>query len=285
MGTTMNMLDLPCVSISAVMAKRHNITDKKQLPAPNASMNELVVALSIAKPLWTFSLLSGSFHSAKDYGVEVYQGGEKLGSVSWTWFRNNYAFSIDNHRIAKDKVRTSVYRTADTKKALAAIKKSFFRQNHNEKLAEASAAIDKLVHNEAYEKLVRANKAKKDLDVQALAFAYSSGDELKEYLKTHNKYHIWELTATANLEMVTIDDAKKEHQNKRSAIVIRDGEHYIVKLRDKVEIMDDTTLPSWLKAKLGMLKLVEDDHFVSHVGCRVNAECFMVLAVKDEEQI
>jgi hypothetical protein len=281
----MNMLDLPCVSISAAMAKRHNITDKKQLPAPNNLMNELVVALSIAKPLWTFSLVSGSFHSAKDYGVEVYQGGEKLGSVSWTWFRNNYAFSIDNHRIAKDKVRTSVYRTADIKKALAAIKKSFFRQNHNERLAEAGAAVDKLVHNEAYEKLIRANKAKKELDAQALAFAYASSDTFKEYLKAHTKYHVWELHETADLEMVTIDAAKKAHQNGRSVIVIRDGGQYIVKLRDKVEIMDDTTLPSWLKAKLGMLKLVEDDHFVSDVGCRVDAECFMVLAQNDEEQI
>jgi len=285
MGTTMNMLDLPCVSVSAAMAKRHNITDKKQLPAPNNLMNELVVTLSIAKPLWTFSLVSGSFHLVKDYGVDVYQGGEKLGSVSWTWFRNNYAFAIENHRIAKDKVRTSVYRTADIKKALAAIKKSFFRQNHNERLAEASAAVDKLVHNEAYEKLIRANKAKKELDAQALAFAYSLGDGLKEYLKAHTKYHVWELHETANLEMVTIDAAKKAHQNGRSVIVIRDGGQYIVKLRDKVEIMDDTTLPSWLKAKLGMLKLVEDDHFVSDVGCRVDAECFMVLAQNDEEQI
>lgn len=285
MGTTMNMLDLPCVNVSAAMAKRHNITDKKQLPAPNNLMNELVVALSIAKPLWTFSLTSGPFNSVKDYVVDVYQGGEKLGSVSWTWFRNNYAFSIDNHRIAKDKVRTTVYRTTDTKKALAAIKKSFFRQNHNEKLAEAKAAIDKLVHNEGYEKLVRANKSKKDLDAQALAFAYVSHDTFKEYLKTNHKYHIWGLHETANLEMVTIDEAKKAHHNGRSVTVIRDGGHYIVKLRDKVEIMDDTTLPSWLKAKLGMLKLVEDDHFVSDVGCRVNAECFMVLAVKDEEQI
>ena len=285
MGITMNMLDLPCVSIGAAMAKRHNITDKKQLPAPNSSINELVVALSIAKPLWTFSLVSGSFHSAKDYGVEVYQGGEKLGSVQWTWFRNNYAFAIENHRIAKDKVRTNVYRTADSKKALAAIKKTFFRQNHNEKLAEASAAVDKLVHNEAYEKLVRTSKAKKELDAQALAFAYASRDMFKEYLKTNHKYHIWGLHETVNLEMVTVDAAKKEHQNGRSAIVIRDGEHYIVKLRDKVEILDDTTLPSWLRAKLGMLKLVEDDHFVSDVGCRVNPECFMVLVQNDEEQI
>lgn len=278
------MLDLPCVSIGAEMAKRHNITDKSQLNPPKSPMNDLVVALAVERPLWTFSLVS-NYYTKRDYGFEVYQNGEKLGSVGWSWFRGDYGFVIDNPRIAKAKVRTNSYKTSDPKKALATIKKTFYRQNFTEKFDVAEKAIDKLVNNESYEKVRKASTTKRELDGRALEFAYSLQDEFVEFLKANNKYHIWEAHKVADLEMLTIEEAKREYNKKNAAIVLRADGSYIVKLRDKVEIMDDTTLPSWLKAKLGMLKLVEDDHFVSDVGCRVNAECFMVLAKNDEEQI
>ena len=283
MSKTMNMLDLPCVSIGAAMAKRHNVTDKGTLPAPRAEINDLVIALSMTKPLWTFSLVCGYY--VKDYGFEVYENGENLGKVEWGYFRRNYGFVIENQRIAKGMVRTSSHRTSDPKKALAVIKKMFYRQNFNEKFDVATAAITKLVDNESYEKSRKVNVTKRELDGRAIEFAYSIQDEFKEFLKVKGKHHIWETHQVANLEMLTIEEAKKEYNKKNAAIVLRADGQYIVKLRDKVEIMDDTTLPSWLKAKLGMLKLVEDDHFVSDIGCRVNAECFMVLAKQDEEQI
>lgn len=279
----MNMLDLPCVSIGAAMAKRHNVTDKSALPAPRAEINDLVVALSVIKPLWTFSLVCAYY--VKDYGFEVYENGENLGKVEWSYFRRDYGFVIENQRIAKGKVRTSSHKTSDPKKALAVIKKMFYRQNFNERFDVATAAIDKLVGNESYEKSRKASAIKRDLDIRALEFAYSIQDEFKEFLKVKGKHHLWETHQVANLEMLTIEEAKKEYNKRNAAIVLRADGQYIVKLRDKVEIMDDTTLPSWLKAKLGMLKLVEDDHFVSDIGCRVNAECFMVLAKQDEEQI
>jgi hypothetical protein len=279
----MNMLDLPCVSISAGTAKRHNITNKSELPAPRTSINDLVVALSVIRPLWTFSIKDDG--GLRNYGFEVHQSGEKLGEVAWGYFRSNYGFIIKNERIAKDRTRGSNYRTSDTKKALAMIKKTFYRQNFTERFANAATTIDRLLSSEIYEKRSKAAKARGEMNEQATLFAYAFHNEFKDFLKSKNRHNIWETHTVANLEMRTIEDAKKAHDSANTAIVLRADGQYIVKLRDKVEIMDDTTLPPWLKAKLGMLKLVENDHFVSDVGCRVNAECFMVLTKDEEDQI
>lgn len=284
MGTTMNMLDLPCVVIDTKTATRHNITDKSKLPSPQSGINELVLKLSAIRPLWTFSITDNGY-SIRAYGFDVYEGGEKLGEVAWGYFRNNQGFVIENERIGKLKQRTSSHRTSDPKKALAVIKKTFYRQNFSERFTAAVTAIDKLLYNQTYDKSRKANKAKHDLDNQAREFAYSLQDEFIEFLKAKNAHHVWEANHTASLEMLTIEAAKKAVGSKNAAVVLRADGQYIVKLRDKVEIMDDTTLPSWLKAKLGMLKLVEDDHFVSDVGCRVHAECFMVLADGEGEQL
>lgn len=284
MSTTMSMLDLPCVVLDNQTAKRHNISDKSQLPSPRTDINELILKLAAIKPLWTFSIVDNGY-SLNAYGFYVYEGGEKLGEVGWAYFRSKYGFVIENERISKVKQRTNSYRTSDIKKALATIKKTFYRQNFTERFAAAFSAIDKLLYSESYDKVRKANKAKHDLNDQAQEFAYSLQDEFMEFLKRKNALHFWETHQTANLEMLTIEKAKAAFKGRDAAVVLRADGQYIVKLRDKVEIMDDTTLPSWLKAKLGMLKLVEDEHFVSDVGCRIHAECFMVLAGGEGEQL
>lgn len=284
MSTTMSMLDLPCVVIDTKTATRHNITDKSKLPPPQSGINELVLKLSAIRPLWTFSITDNGY-SIRAYGFDVYESGEKLGEVAWGYFRGSHGFIIENERIGKLKQRTSSHRTSDPKKALAMVKKTFYRQNFTERFTAAVTAIDKLLYSESYDKGRKANKARHDLNDKAQEFAYSLQDEFVEFLKRKNALHFWEVHHTANLEMLTIDSAKKAFDKRNAAVVLRADGQYIVKLRDKVEIMDDTTLPSWLKAKLGMLKLVEDDHFVSDVGCRIHAECFMVLANDEGEQI
>lgn len=280
MSAAMNMLELPCVVLDAQMAKHYGIADKGQLPAPTTGINELVLKLAALKPLWTFAV-----NRPNSSGFDVYENGEKLGEVGWTYFRNTYGYVIENERIAKTKQRSNSHRTSDVKKALATIKKTFYRQNYSERFAAAFSAIDKLIHSESYEKQRRVNKAKHDLDARAQEFAYSLQGEFMKFLEAKGAKHVWELHQTANLEMLTIESAKKAFKNQDAVVVLRTDGQYVVKSRDKVKLMDDTTLPSWLKAKLGMLKLVEDEHIVSDVGCRIHAECFMVLANGEGDEL
>ena len=41
---------------------------------------------------------------------------------------------------------------------------------------------------------------------------------------------------------------------------------------------EDATLPVDIRMKLGMLKLVEDEEFITEVGCRVSSEIFVLQA-------
>jgi hypothetical protein len=68
----------------------------------------------------------------------------------------------------------------------------------------------------------------------------------------------------------------------KCAVVIQVDGGYIVKTGDKVEMMDDTTLPHTMKAKLGMLKLVDNEHFITNVGGKVKADVFVLTPEEGE---
>ena len=72
-------------------------------------------------------------------------------------------------------------------------------------------------------------------------------------------------------------------KGKRVSTILVSGKEYIVQTLDNVQLYDDTTLPEHLKAKLGMLKLVEEEQVVTGIGCRVSVDAFVV-ALDDSTQ-
>jgi hypothetical protein len=86
------------------------------------------------------------------------------------------------------------------------------------------------------------------------------------------------------IEMLTIQKVRDHFNEGKAVLVIKDGGKYIVKVGDKVDLYDDNTLPQEMRGKLGMLKLVEAEQFVTDTGCRINDETFILILeeVKDE---
>lgn len=278
-NTTIDMFDLPCVVLGEDLIKKG--ASKEKMPRVS-KMSELVVTLATIRPTWIFSIYPDGFNS---WGVRVMERGEELGTVRRGWFRGDYGFTIYNRRIKESKTRTSVYQTHDMKKALLAIKKSFSPDSVAERIATASKSADDVIGTEMRNRYHKIRSVKHKLDVEAVEFAFSVMDSFRVFLDTNKKTSLLEEYDVVKAEMLTIETAKKAFDQNETALVLRVDGQYIVKLRDKIEIMDDTLLPSWLKAKVGMLKLVEDEHFISDVGVRVNAECFVVLADKEGNQI
>lgn len=277
--TSIDMFDLPCVVLGEDLVKKS--ASKETMPRV-PSMSELVVTLATIRPTWIFSIYADGYNS---WGVRIMERGEELGTVRRGWFRGDYGFTVHNHRIERSKSRTSVYRTHDMKKALLAIKKSFALDSVAERVAAASKSADDVMGTEMRNKLHKVRSVKYKLDAEAVEFAFSIMDSFRVFLSTNKKTALLEEYDVAKAEMLTIEAAKKAFDKNETALVLRVDGQYIVKLRDKIEIMDDTLLPSWLRAKVGMLKLVEDEHFISDVGVRINAECFVVLADKEGNQI
>jgi hypothetical protein len=78
-------------------------------------------------------------------------------------------------------------------------------------------------------------------------------------------------------EMMTIEKAKAAFDANKTALVIKDDGKYLVKMGDVIQLFNDNTLPEDMKSKLGMLKLVEAETFISNMGCRISDEVFVVV--------
>lgn len=276
--STVDMFSLPCVVLSESLIKKG--MTKESLPRISG-MNELVMSLTTIRPTWIFSIHPDGYNS--HWRLHVMDKGEQLGTVRWAWFRNQYGFSIHNRRIEQNKRRSSVYQTHDIKKAFLTIKKLFAADSVAERITQAVEKASNVIGTAAREKWHKVSMAERKLNAEAVEFALSVTDSFRVYLDTKSKRSVLESYEVARAEMLTIEAAKSAFDGNATALVIRVDGQYIVKLRDKIEIMDDTLLPSWLRAKVGMLKLVEDEHIISDVGVRVNAECFVVIVDQEGE--
>ena len=78
-------------------------------------------------------------------------------------------------------------------------------------------------------------------------------------------------------EMKTIERVQEDFTKNKTALVVKDLGKYLVKIGDNVELYDDNTLPLDMRMKMGMLKLVEDEQYLTEVGCKVTSEIFVLL--------
>jgi ATPase subunit of ABC transporter with duplicated ATPase domains len=78
-------------------------------------------------------------------------------------------------------------------------------------------------------------------------------------------------------EMLTVSEINEAYENGKASLVIVDGNNFIIKRGDQVGSVSANDLSEDMKAKIGMLKLVQDQQFVSTVGARVSMESYIVV--------
>lgn len=272
----MDMMELQQLS---VRSNKDGFT-KENIKAPQARFNKLILDIALAKPLWNFEVTRVRAYEKTVQVVKVYQHGEELGYIEWDYFRGEYGFEIGNDRIERARERTSSYKTHDEKKAFAAIKKTFSPKNTGERINEAVKQAEKLVNNEAWEKAQKHRSTKSTYNEKALEFVAGVPAMFYNYLKDRNELHVLEKHQEAELEMQTLQDLQQKLG--ACSVVIKVDGGYIVKTGDKIETLTDTTLPDHMKAKLGMLKLVDDEHFITNIGGKVKADVFVLTPEEGE---
>jgi hypothetical protein len=77
--------------------------------------------------------------------------------------------------------------------------------------------------------------------------------------------------------MKTIERVQEDFGINKTALVVKDAGKYLVRIGDNVELYDDNSLPLDIRMKMGMLKLVQDEEYLTDVGCRVTSEIFVLL--------
>jgi len=249
-------------------------------------LTPVVQRLATLYPLWKFEVKqSNSMSGEVATGFMVSQDGEKLGSIFTEYTRSGTAIALSNDRIANARSRSSSYKTTDADKAVVMAKKMFGKMNQTERLTKALTEAERVVTKGAWNKEKEKAAHERAISDAAHKFIMGEGFHLfMQYVQAampiadrHRLLIHLEKKETVVTDMLTIERVQKEFVGAKTALVIKDAGKYLVKIGDVISLYDDNTFPHDMRMKLGMLKLVENEQYVSDMGCRVSDEIFVLL--------
>jgi hypothetical protein len=287
----MKALDLHCVRISDKATKRlQDLKDKRSDDHPdfkkmNDGLESLLIKVHLDKPQWRFEL--DCDYTGRLYSFSVYQDSELLGEVDHTYVgrKVGFGYAVKNERIREAMSRGRAYQTGDIDKAYVKIKKTFGKQSLTERFNKAWDETNKVINQNYHYKTRSINDFDRTIMKYAMNYAMNAGfEQFMEYMNT--KAPITDRNTLAKSvhdkeqvvsELATIDQVRSKLGTLKTAVIIRDGSSYIYKHGEVLTMYDDATLPEEIRGKLGLLKLVEAEHYVENTGCRVNDEVFVIV--------
>lgn len=269
----------------------HEDVKKYEFDGVHTKLDPVISRLATLNPRWIFIVTgriatgSGTWKASE---FEVRMDNEVLGQLGVANSRSKGSLvTVSNDRIGAKRTRASAYRTEDPDKAILAAKKSFGRMNTSERLDKARGEASKALSQASWNK-ERQHREQAHLVSTAMNnWVRKEGEHLfLEFVKS--QMHVaeskrvldaYESSQVLAMEMKSIAEIQTLYGKDESLLVVKDGGKYLVRMGDKVDIHDDTTLPVDIRMKLGMLKLVGDGEFITEVGCRVSSEIFVLQAL------
>lgn len=285
---SMNTLSLSNIAVGEDLQKS---LDKEGLKLTGVfgMLDPVISRLASLNPLWTFVIVNSGLAMGNDRvacGFSVKLDGEELGQIGLSYMgQRGRVISISNDRIGKGRQRTDSYRTVDADKAILTAKKMFSKMNPSERIQKAKDAAERVVSRASWNKERDRTQHQSLVKNEMLAWVETKGhDMFMKYIKVeaipslrHKVTTSMEKVALLDTEMQTIDKVQKDFSANKTALVVKDLGKYLVKIGDNVELYDDNTLPLDMRMKMGMLKLVQDEEYLTDVGCRVTSEIFVLL--------
>ena len=252
-------------------------------------LDPVVSRLASLNPLWTFVIVSSTHDSGYDRvasGFTVKLDGEELGQIGLSYMGSKgKVITISNDRIGKGRTRSDSYRTTDADKAVLTAKKMFGKMNPTERIQKAKDAAERVVTRASWNKERERTTSQSKIQSELLLWAMGKGHamfleyidkEAQPQVKHNVTTHMGKLEVL-DTEMKTIERVQEDFGKNKTALVVKDSGKYLVKIGDNVDLYDDNTLPQDMRMKVGMLKLVEDEQYLTDVGCKVTSEIFVLL--------
>jgi hypothetical protein len=284
----MNTLSLSNIVVGEDLQKS---LDKEglKLTGVYGMLDPVVSRLASLNPLWTFVINNSGMHMGSARvasGFTVKLDGEELGTIGLSYMgQRGKVIAICNDRIGKGRQRSDSYRTVDADKAVLMAKKMFGKMNPNERISKAKDAAERVVSRASWNKERERTQHQANVKNEMLAWAETKGlATFMEFIKKeaipslkHKVTTSMEKVVLLDTEMKTIEKVQEDFSNNKTALVVKDLGKYLVKIGDKVDLYDDNMLPLDMRMKMGMLKLVEDEQYLTDVGCKVSSEIFVLL--------
>ncbi len=285
---SMNTLNLSNVVVGEDLQKS---LDKEGLKLSGVLdlLDPVINRLASLNPLWTF-VINNSGHSMGSNrmasGFTVKLDGEELGTIGLSYMgRRGKVIAICNDRIGRGRQRSDSYRTQDADKAILMAKKMFGKMNPSERISKAKDAAERVVTRASWNKERERTQHQSLVKNEMLAWVETKGNAMfLEYLKAeaipslrHKVTVSMEKVELLDTEMKTIERVQEDFSKNKTALVVKDSGKYLVRIGDKVDLYDDNTLPLDMRMKMGMLKLVQDEEYLTDIGCKVTSEIFVLL--------
>jgi len=287
----MNLFGLDNVKLAQVIvddAKERNVEVFRLEPI----VAEVVTALVADKPLWTFECREwshtyeiGDSKGMNITGLSIIQDGVNLGRVCRARARGGeMGVYVHNERISNLRNRGGGLITKDAKKAIATIKKTFFPVTLAERVQKATEHTENRLAVNTRHKSREVAGAESKVREELLFFAHSK--EGKAIIMDY-----WNKTDVVKANKVREDtrrvnaltdehramlDLERKFADGETLLVVRTDNGYITRLKGEVKEETDSTLPEHVRAKLGMLKLVQNEEAVTTVGFRVDENTFVI---------
>lgn len=267
----MELLKLPNVRVG----KDAGTIDEVRLQGDS---KRLAWEVATKNPLWTIEVTS---HRT----FLVLCDKEQLGTIGSEWYGSNTKLFVRNDRIGANSTRKSAYHTDKVDKAVLKVKKTFGPMLLAERMGKAVQTARECVNDQAYKKQLERRNHSGPVNKSMVDYGRQHISQYTQWLMdTHDAETLEHLTKLeeTQLDMKTIQEVTQCMDDEKIALVVLESGKYIVKIRDNVQLYGDTDLPYALRAKLGMLKLVENEAMVTGIGCRVSSEIFVLML--DEEK-
>jgi hypothetical protein len=278
----MDIANVNSVVLSAKMQAKADAGGYK-VTVVDKLLSKAIEKLIRAKPLWKFVVTdadAGGIESARATGFEVFEDGQCLGKMYKTYTRNDYRIAVENHRIAETRTRRSAYSTSNPDKAVTAVKKMFYKMNLSERSKKQAAEAERMVRDVVWTKQRSVQNLEGEIAGHAKRWALGDGySAFLQYVNESDRRILETIDKkeAAFAEMLTVDDISRAYEKDRASLVIVEGNNFIIKRGENVGLVSANDLSDDMKAKIGMLKLVQDQQFVSTVGARVSVESYIVL--------
>ena len=260
--------------------------DKMGLACSRSILAETIWMCATKFPLWRFNAkYISSYNFVTTF--EVRSNGELLGTIELvqTTTGGTWCVAVTNERIANTRARGKAFRTSNPKSAFDKVRKTFGRKNPTERLTDALAAAKEKLSGAQYDAQRKFEVA--DNRHTGALINFVKLPNIYEQFVAYAEHNEAAAKVLADLEetklaMQTINDVRSKYNKPESVLVIRDEGEYIVRYHDRVQIFDDGTMPHEIRARLGMLKLVDPGKAIDGFGFRVSEEVYVVLTVGDD---
>jgi len=223
---------------------------------------------------WVDLSLTGTFRS-----MLVFDGLEPVGGVDFN--DGTGALQFTNNRISGALHRGTCMRTTNDSKAASIIRKYFYGMSKVETLSATAVTIDRAVSSAYQDTKYKLSCATRNIVRELEEAAFSDpllSQAVQQYFKAkgNGEYVAAHKDAAEDLTLVS-EAAKAQSRGQGLYLQAAENGYHIWQHRDtKVRTYKRELLPDKVRGAIGLLKMTEDNSFISNVGFKHTEGMFWV---------